>query len=192
VVDRFARSGMPVTVGRWKSNRRSATTSMFVALLVTVSTAACTTGVSQQRQAPSAPTVAGAVPTSTTTTPLTIPPPSSSTTTSPAPLVINQTPAPSRTPQPTISTPPTTTSTVAYCGLPYTMPDLVGMTVAQFDNLMAGNAETTEGSYRAYSLLPPVGTSPPWSIDDVISSESPAAGYCSESMLDSTLQLALP
>jgi hypothetical protein len=71
------------------------------------------------------------------------------------------------------------------------MPNLVGLTVSQYWSLWNGDAEKIRGSYLNYTFVPPAGTTAPWSQSDVITSESPLAGTCDNS-LNAKLYLELP
>jgi len=72
------------------------------------------------------------------------------------------------------------------------MPDFVGFTMARVESLLQGNPRTTEGLYRHYQIVPPPDSNVPWVLSGRVGSQSPAAGTCSQTSLNSTLYLALP
>ena len=72
------------------------------------------------------------------------------------------------------------------------MPDFVGFTLSRVYASLSGNPTTTPGLDRHYAIVPPPGSNGPANGNDKVVSQSPAAGYCSTTSLDSTLYLGLP
>jgi hypothetical protein len=72
------------------------------------------------------------------------------------------------------------------------MPYLVGLTETQLYIYLSGSPTTTEGVLRHYQIVPPADTSGRPSQSDIVASQVPGAGACSETSPDSTLYLRLP
>jgi hypothetical protein len=72
------------------------------------------------------------------------------------------------------------------------MPYLVRLTVTQVDAYLSGSPTTTAGVLRHYQIVPPANSKGPWSPSDIVASQVPDAGTCSETSPDSTLYLKLP
>jgi hypothetical protein len=71
------------------------------------------------------------------------------------------------------------------------MPNFFGFTLGQVDAFLGGGPNTI-GIDRHYAVDPPRGTIGPPSGGDLVMSQAPAAGTCSETSLNSTLFLTLP
>jgi hypothetical protein len=71
------------------------------------------------------------------------------------------------------------------------MPDFIGFTMAEVDNALSGNPTTAVGLDRHYQIVPPRGSGPV-NPGDLVVSQDPAPGTCSQSNPNSTLYLTSP
>jgi hypothetical protein len=69
------------------------------------------------------------------------------------------------------------------------MPEFIGFTLAQVDRALSGNPTTSVGLDRHYQIVPPAGSGPP-NQNDIVVSEDPSPGTCSESDPNSILYLS--
>jgi hypothetical protein len=112
--------------------------------------------------------------------------------TSKPPVTTITTAAPPPAPTTTTPEPATTTTAPPPCPIVDRMPDFVGLTLSRVYASLSGDPTTTPGLDRHYTIVPPTGSIGPANGNDKVAAQSPTAGYCSTTVLASTLYLALP